>query len=325
MRTGESIYDRLIKAFGADKPKQKIFQSAPEELEQTVTLIRACKTIFYFGDSYAEARSMVAACNQELHPDMFFLPRDPCAVEDVDSLVLIGDLGAPLGLSHERHAIAAFNVMAEQGSASSNRLRGYIGEMLVVFYGRFHCVQSEMFGHVLACIEMPYHGTVAALSPRSHFNQPSRDDSMFGKRMMRTVSEIIAINSPANIVVQHTIPSAKLRDGRVVTLRGDRVPHGSKPTTRVRYLVLPKRKAHVLVTGTSERESVERCPHLRRRHLRHLGSERFTHKRGETVIVRESWVGDQERRMDDGTVYRVVLDLGHERWGAHPTSAPAAD
>lgn len=51
-----------------------------------------------------------------------------------------------------------------------------------------------------------------------------------------------------------------------------------------------------------------RRPHERRRHWRALKSERFTHKRGERILVEAHWVGTSETVVGK-TRYRVRLDI----------------
>ena len=51
-----------------------------------------------------------------------------------------------------------------------------------------------------------------------------------------------------------------------------------------------------------------RQPHERRRHWRTLKSERFTHKRGERILVEACWVGPSETVVGK-THYRVRLDI----------------
>jgi hypothetical protein len=51
-----------------------------------------------------------------------------------------------------------------------------------------------------------------------------------------------------------------------------------------------------------------RRPHERRRHWRTLKSERFTHKRGEHILIEAHWVGTSEAVVGK-TRYRVRLDV----------------
>ena len=51
-----------------------------------------------------------------------------------------------------------------------------------------------------------------------------------------------------------------------------------------------------------------RRPHERRRHWRTLNSERFTHKRGERILIEAQWIGPSEAVVGK-TRYRVRLDI----------------
>ncbi|MDO3380401.1 hypothetical protein [Geoalkalibacter halelectricus] len=57
-----------------------------------------------------------------------------------------------------------------------------------------------------------------------------------------------------------------------------------------------------------EQGGAKRAPHERRRHWRTLRSEKFTHKRGERILIDAHWVGPSEAVVGK-TRYRVRLDI----------------
>lgn len=118
--------------------------------------------------------------------------------------------------------------------------------------------------------------------------------------------QVLAINSPANIVVRQDSKEMVMVKDR----GGRRHPEQRK---RTRYLVLPRKEAYRLVTGDKSETGQQRAAHARRRHWKTLRAERYKEeKRGTRVMVRECWVGPRER-VDGDTRYKVCLDLGLEK------------
>ncbi len=79
---------------------------------------------------------------------------------------------------------------------------------------------------------------------------------------------------------------------------------------RTHYLVIGKKQAMVCreqKRGPTGAE-IKRAAGLRKAHIRFLSSERFKHKRFQTVKVKEAWVGPKEWQGTDGKIYRVLHD-----------------
>lgn len=77
---------------------------------------------------------------------------------------------------------------------------------------------------------------------------------------------------------------------------------------REHFLVLPRKQAQACQKGKrgpTDKE-IERAAHYRRAHMRRLMSEMFTHKRGQSVFVRQAWIGPEEWEGLDDKVYKVV-------------------
>lgn len=315
-----SIYETVRRALHVETCLRGGKKSDNADLQSTIEMLGDNRAIFYFGSSRPEAEAMLAACGMKPMSitqipgvDNLFLPRDPCAIEDASSCVVIEDNYVnQVGVDKPRTFLDIQTVTPDKcpnaflNAAPFSKSAIFVCKFEYSHVGEEHCILPQMVFFI------PHGGEgVFIIKP------PLGSDfsALLAMQATKAIQEIAAINSPANIVVEHREAMTKLRDGRTVKVdQMKKRPRGSRPISRIRYLVLPKRKAHILVTGAhSEAESVQRCPHVRRRHLRYLGSERFNHKRGETIIVRESWIGPTERRDEDGTVWRVVLDMGFDQ------------
>lgn len=78
---------------------------------------------------------------------------------------------------------------------------------------------------------------------------------------------------------------------------------------RTHYVLLTKGQAKQCQSerrGPSA-EEVTRAAHSRRAHLRFLGSEKFTHKRGQWTKIKQTWVGPLEWEGTDDKFYKVVV------------------
>lgn len=106
-------------------------------------------------------------------------------------------------------------------------------------------------------------------------------------------------NSPANWVVE-----VKDEHARIVKRAGKKVEQ-----VRTRYIVVPDRDLNRVVRLPNEGgDLIERAPHRRRAHWRRLNSERYRFKRGQKVLVKESWVGPKES-VHGGERYTVLTSL----------------
>jgi hypothetical protein len=78
---------------------------------------------------------------------------------------------------------------------------------------------------------------------------------------------------------------------------------------REHYLIINKKQAAMCrdnKRGPSEAQ-IQRSAHSRIAHFRVLRSEKFTHKRGQRIRVREAWVGPEEWVGLDKKIYKVCL------------------
>jgi hypothetical protein len=109
--------------------------------------------------------------------------------------------------------------------------------------------------------------------------------------MLRVVFDIM---NPANIVLRVEPKS----EGRSVEW----------VKSRTHYCIL--NKAHALRCSMGKRGpsdlEIERSAHWRRAHMRRLMSDKFTHKKGQLVFIKQSWVGPEEWEGSDRKIYRVI-------------------
>jgi hypothetical protein len=77
---------------------------------------------------------------------------------------------------------------------------------------------------------------------------------------------------------------------------------------RTHYLILNQKQAQALRDSkkTPSAHDIKRAAHWRRAHLRRLSSDKFRHKKGSLVFVKQSWVGPGEWIGLDGKTYKVI-------------------
>lgn len=111
---------------------------------------------------------------------------------------------------------------------------------------------------------------------------------------------LLSVMLPSNVVLKVTPKT----EGKSVEWR----------MAREHYLVLNRQQAtkcRERGKGPTDHEIV-RAAHWRRAHLRRLVSEKFSHKRGQLVAVKQAWVGPAEWLGLDGKTYKVV-NMENER------------
>lgn len=304
------------------------------------TLFAGLQGIAHFdlgSEDHAHAMSMAAVPDGESVETAkgFFLPMPLTWVEDGRSGIGLRRMhGGPLGLVEcGFEMIEVFPGVVEiEGDRIS--ARGSIpdrlsGEMTSIFeallLGRARFPAKTLFVRigmvVVADVGEPWRMTAAVSGQRlfaihdgsilcdrvMHEGEPTLQPMMadFLQNFQAAATQVLAINSPANIVVKKESSESIVSVNR----KGKR---RMKSRKSVRYLVLPRQEAYRLVTGDRSAEGIKRAAHARRRHWRTLRAERFKEeKRGTRVCVRECWVGPRER-VDGDVRYKVCLDLGLE-------------
>jgi hypothetical protein len=119
------------------------------------------------------------------------------------------------------------------------------------------------------------------------------------------IARTIAFNRPHHHVLE-------MKDVEPRPVFGSRIPRKNE---RPAYTTI---KPHVfrrmcrlagVISESEEREHSGKCSHWRRQHYRHLHSDRFVSKRGQTIVVPSTWIGPTEILNDNGKRYRVLTDI----------------
>lgn len=154
--------------------------------------------------------------------------------------------------------------------------------------------------------------------------EPFRDQSETDRtqsetdRLAEYVAQLSAVifglletaNSPANWIVKVTDEHA-----RIVKRRGKKTKQ-----QRMRYIVVPDRSLDRVIRASSGAgDFIERSPHRRRAHYRRLSSPRYRLRRGERILVKESWVGPRES-VHGGERYTVLTSMPSAAEAAPSTS-----
>lgn len=159
------------------------------------------------------------------------------------------------------------------------------------------CTYSKRNGKTVAAHLTPFAGV-----PDKLIEQWSQTAAVLSTQMLRLVE---VANSPANWIVQVTDEKA-----RPVKRRGKRTNE-----KRTRYIVVPDRDLDRVLRLPGNGEASKKRGHRRRAHYRRLTAERYRLRRGERVMVRESWIGPKKASYG-GETYRVLTHL--------PSSEPKA-
>jgi hypothetical protein len=320
--------DRRLMRYGADAVRG--YQGDAIQDAQRASVFDFTSNSVAPDGSYAPASaSSIHGVGTLLHPDLFFLPFETCAAEfivpDGAPLVQLGRAGGRIvvlvsrpeghdvGFGYGEHSWDV-QVITQLGGApvlrichlsmSGQPLPVLPGEARVDWDGPAAPVPSQAVDSRLhSCCEYVI-GTGRCLSSWNDETPPDREDyetkraatSHFAAWGMARIEEA---NSPANWVVRVTDEHARV------------VKRGGKTTRekRTRLLVIPDRDLdRVLRIPNEGGDHIEKAPHRRRAHPRRLTSPRFRLKRGQTVHVKESWIGPKEASYG-GERYQVLTSL----------------
>ena len=116
------------------------------------------------------------------------------------------------------------------------------------------------------------------------------------------LQEVMYINSPGRFILERKplhLQAAKRQKNQ------SRIPRS--PDRPVYTILEPgKIRERMKLPTPSQGGSVE--PHQRRRHFRKLNSDKFVHRKGQTVVVKACWVGPTEAVVGNHR-YKVLVDL----------------
>lgn len=253
--------------------------------------------------------------------DRFFLPFPRVAIEDKASCIFLFD-GIPnqIGLSEPR---AFFEVSSLAGSDDPEAYSGGLEldpEMrqwarqegfYQIAMGRIFAMklpQERINYKASACVDHVFvvngkNEILADMGMQDLKVTPGGEESCRGiiGNAITAIEELLLINSDPSYFIFEKSPAKprKSKAGRI-----------TRSPDRSRYIPLKPeaiRKVMGLDRGATESAATKR-PHERRRHWRLLTSERFTHKKGQQVLVDACWVGPTEAVIGK-TLYRVRLDI----------------
>jgi hypothetical protein len=120
------------------------------------------------------------------------------------------------------------------------------------------------------------------------------------------VARTLDINRPHHFIMETSFTTS-------VKYRGSRIPRKNERPSYTTITPRTFRRMCVLggvLSDSEERKGAHHCSHWRRKHFRTLRSERFVHKRGETIVIPSSWIGPSEVAQSwAGKRYRVLTDM----------------
>jgi len=256
--------------------------------------------------------------NAEFIAENFFLPFRTVGVEDTASLVVLHDIDPnargtyverefmeflPLdNLESEefREGKAPVELMYELYSLEEiERQRGKI----CIFKGKICYTYFSSTKHMLGGgIEEILVADKARVTAR--FRIPIAD-FLGSQKLLANIStaieEIIYFNSPDRFIVESRPAKVKHRGGRSLRIL--------RSVERPQYILLKPQeiRQRLHLPGVGSGYGSTKTPHERRRHYRTLKSDKFVNKKGETVVVKGTWVGPSEAVVE-GRVYKVLFD-----------------
>lgn len=137
----------------------------------------------------------------------------------------------------------------------------------------------------------------------SRFSYDSSED--FHRKVLRNVGQslqwLFILDDPDTFILESSPVSLEKRK-----FHPDHIPRGTERST---YSLLRPREIRARLGLADPKSSghAKPVPHERRRHMRRLMSERFTHQKGKLIPVQSCWVGPSEAQVGKRR-YRVILD-----------------
>lgn len=248
--------------------------------------------------------------NVQEYQDTFFLPFPIVSVEDPVSCVVLADTeDQQMGLKSMRKFIfcgaaksqSAKDKMIEWGwseeemrDASQNYAYVGAGEVDKMTFNteqpgwlyRINCSSFFAFDHDNLEMVIP-----PAMMPVEMVQE-------VGRQFVSAIEEILYANQPSNFVVETSLVKTKPPHPK----------HIPRTHERPKYTLIDPEKARSVLRLPPKTTHGSPDPHPRRRHLRTLRNEVFTHKRGQRVVVSATWVGPSENIVGNRK-YKVLLDI----------------
>lgn len=240
--------------------------------------------------------------------EYFVLPFDTVAVEDSASCVILKDLEKDaVGSSAYRQYIECLPIAANPEEFAMGRLSSSY-EMMKEYTDEFMITSGKIRFESVDEVGFLSEGRVdflALCSKKEVLLSPVdlalyRVDPTITRPCMlnakTALEEIMYFNNPSRFILEEE-PINKRGKGKKIPRSPD----------RSKYVLLTPDEIRTKF-GLSEGGHGKVAPHERRRHPRILRSEKFVHKRGQTIIIPATWVGASEAIIGN-TRYKVRLDL----------------
>lgn len=254
--------------------------------------------------------------------ETFFLPFPTVAVEDTASLVVLCDTEPDQsGLSSDRMYIEveplnhvdpanyrdserveqAFSQLSKKNNLPHGALSIAIGNIRVPGVSALGKHKWELEGSVKWVLAASPEGVLSQIgSPSQMFGSKSNDlTSAVLRNVMSGVEEVLYINTPSRFVVEDA--PKKMKD------RPKKIPRSHQRPVYTLLKPADIQTRYGLGKGGAKTSRKQR-PHVRRRHYRHLRSEKFRNKKGTVITIPAQWIGPSEITSGNRR-YRVRLDL----------------
>lgn len=273
----------------------------------------------------------------DLIKELFHLPFPITAVEDPAGIViLIDNQPNQLGLSTERlfveivpllfegrnyrEAFASESQLTNEQQAKQSIINRYGKEaknIVHITFGGIDQIDFHDDRHTLDC-----HGFIsetALVGKNKVYFKHNQTELInhFGEEISKTichsalkntitaVQELLYFDSPNNFILEESPIEVKpLKDNQKVNKK----LRFQCTDNRIKYTILSPNEIRTklgLIKPEGQRNSP--VPHERRSHYRTLNSDFFSKKKGQTIVVKATWIGESEKVVGNKR-YRVLLD-----------------
>jgi len=254
--------------------------------------------------------------------DQFFLPFPCVAVEDTASVVMVWDENpGQVGLDNVRYFVDVVDYSdptvfrefqnADVDEEMINYLNSYPHKLFQLSFGRVDSmtydpatnkigVDGVIFTQFLASKE-----GIEITDTQIEARLGDSLDSMRASalRSVKTcIEELVYINSPDRFILE----SSPLKIEKLKA-RSERTGRPLRSHEREKYVLLKPKEIRTRLGLTQPTTQGGKMPHERRQHFRTLRSDKYVHKKGQTIIIPATWVGPSEVTKGNRR-YRVILD-----------------
>jgi hypothetical protein len=229
--------------------------------------------------------------------EQFFLPFDTVAVEDNASCVIIKDLREnQIGLINEpRLFIECITSKASPKAFIDTRWIPDGFSMVSMGVMMFDSLRENGYDTMVkACHIFVYNerGIV------DHFETEDYDIlKPVSQNWVTAIEEVLLLNTPDRFVLEKTPRKSRKNPKKIL-----------RSCDRPIYTLLHPSAIREAMRLSSFHEGGHKAPHERRRHWRHLSSERYKEARGKDILIAATWIGPHENE-HGGHRYKVMLDL----------------